>query len=70
MNKILGVLFLILVVLIAGFSYWIGFREGSAQRFVPYAANVRLALDSRTGQLCSTVPPESSNSDPQCKDLK
>jgi hypothetical protein len=64
--------FLLFVILIAALSYWLGYSRGAIHRFIPNAENIRIALDAKTGQVCSTVPHpfDSEASLPKCKDLK
>jgi|SRR6185437_6925852 len=49
--------FLLVMILAAPLSYWLGYRDGSSRRFVADAKNHALAFDGRTGQLCRAVPP-------------
>jgi hypothetical protein len=59
-NKLIVVgLFILILVGVAG--YWFGYQTGSAHRFIPYSATTRLAFDSKSGQVCRTVPPSTLN---------
>ena len=40
-----------------------------SQRFVPYEGNLSNALDTKTGQLCRTVPKQDGDPVPSCYDL-
>ena len=62
----------IILILVAALGYWLGYSAGSVHRFIQNTENVRVALDSKTGQACVTVPHpfDSEASLPKCKDLK
>jgi hypothetical protein len=57
MNKNQLLVASLVVILVAVVGYWLGYRDGSSRRFIPYAESHTLAFDSHTGQLCRTFSP-------------
>jgi hypothetical protein len=61
--------FLFIVILVTVSGYWLGYNAGSTHRFVSHPDDFRVALDTKTGQMCFTRPPADKDV-PLCKNIR